>query len=152
MKQRLRKQQKISMKLKILWKDKIDQPLPHQSFQWKVRVDYQKWNWKWSRSVVSDSLQPLQAPPSMGFSRHEYWNGLPFPSPGDLLDLGIEPTSLASPALQADSLLLSHQGSPWRWQISVLLIINLLLLIDLRSCIYELTGVYIFINCFQAKI
>ena len=81
MKQRLRKQQKISMKLKILWKDKIDQPLPHQSFQWKVRVDYQKWNWKWSRSVVSDSLQPLQAPPSMGFSRHEYWSGLPLPSP-----------------------------------------------------------------------
>ena len=37
----------------------------------------------------------------MGFSRQEYWNGLPFPSPGDLPDLGTEPTS---PALQADSL------------------------------------------------
>ena len=36
----------------------------------------------------------------MGFSRQEYWGGLPFPSPGDLPNLGIEP---ASPALQADS-------------------------------------------------
>ena len=45
----------------------------------------------------------------MGFPRQEYWNGLPFPSPGDLCDPGIE---LTSPALQADSLLLSHQGSP----------------------------------------
>ena len=50
-----------------------------------------------------------QAPLSMGFSRHAYWSGLPFPSPGDLSDPGIEPGSLA---LQADSLLLSHQGSP----------------------------------------
>ena len=37
-----------------------------------------------------------QAPPSMGFSRQEYWNGLPFPYPGDLLNPGIEP---GSPAL-----------------------------------------------------
>ena len=37
----------------------------------------------------------------MGFSRQEYWSGLPFPSPGDLPDLGIEP---GSPPLQADSL------------------------------------------------
>ena len=36
-----------------------------------------------------------QAPQSMGFSRHEYWSGLPFPSPGDLPDPGIEPTSPA---------------------------------------------------------
>ena len=49
-----------------------------------------------------------QAPLSMGFSRQEYWSGLPFPSPGNLPDPGIEPKSLASPALQADSLLLSH--------------------------------------------
>ena len=41
-----------------------------------------------------------QATLSMGFSRQEYWSGLPFPSPGDLPDLGIEP---GSPALQADS-------------------------------------------------
>ena len=42
-----------------------------------------------------------QAPPSMGFSRQEYWSGLPFPSPGDLPNPGIE---LRSPALQADAL------------------------------------------------
>ena len=42
-----------------------------------------------------------QVPPSMGFSRQEYWSGLPFPSPGDLPDPGIEP---GSPALQADPL------------------------------------------------
>ena len=40
-----------------------------------------------------------QAPLSMGFSRQEYWSGLPFPPPGDLPDPVIEPTSLASPAL-----------------------------------------------------
>ena len=61
----------------------------------------------------------------MGFPRQEYWSGLPFPSPGDLPDPGMEPRS---PALQADSSLvaqivknllvmqilhyLSHQGSP----------------------------------------
>ena len=42
-----------------------------------------------------------QAPPSMGFSRQEYWSGLPFPSSGDLPDPGIEPRS---PTLQADAL------------------------------------------------
>ena len=42
-----------------------------------------------------------QAPLSMGFSRQEYWSGLPFPSPGDLPDSGIEP---GSPALQVDAL------------------------------------------------
>ena len=50
-----------------------------------------------------------QAPPSMGFSRQEYWSGLPCPPPGDLPDSGIKPTS---PALQVNSLLPSHQGSP----------------------------------------
>ena len=42
----------------------------------------------------------LQAPPSMGFSRQEYQSGLPFPSPGDLPDPGIEPRS---PTLQANA-------------------------------------------------
>ena len=50
-----------------------------------------------------------QIPLSMEFSRHEYWSGLPFPSPEDLPDPGIEPTS---PTLQVDSLPLHHQGSP----------------------------------------
>ena len=40
-----------------------------------------------------------QAPLSMGFSRQEYWSGLPFPSPGDLPDPGIEPTSFTPPTL-----------------------------------------------------
>ena len=43
----------------------------------------------------------------MEFCGQDYWNGLPFPSPGDLSDPGIKPTS---PELQADSLSLSHQG------------------------------------------
>ena len=42
-----------------------------------------------------------QASPSVGFSRQEYWSGLPFPSPGDLPDPGIEPRS---PTLEADAL------------------------------------------------
>ena len=52
-----------------------------------------------------------QAPLSMEFSRQEYWSGLPFPTPGDLSNPGIEPVSPASPALQADSLPLNHLGS-----------------------------------------
>ena len=40
-----------------------------------------------------------QAPPTMGFSRQEYWNGLPYPPPWDLPDPGIEPVSLMSPSL-----------------------------------------------------
>ena len=47
-----------------------------------------------------------QAPMPMRCSRQEYWSGLPFPSPGDLPNPGIEQVS---PALLADSLLLSHQ-------------------------------------------
>ena len=49
-----------------------------------------------------------QGPLSVEFPRQEQWSGLPFPLPGDFPNTGIEPTS----ALQADSLLLSHQGSP----------------------------------------
>ena len=44
-----------------------------------------------------------QASLSMEFSRQEYWSGLSFPLPGDLLDPGIEPVSPASPALQVDT-------------------------------------------------
>ena len=50
-----------------------------------------------------------QASLSMEFSRKEYWSGLPFPSPGDLPDPGME---LGSPTLQADSLHLSLKGRP----------------------------------------
>ena len=54
-------------------------------------------------SVVSDSVTlwtiTLQAPLTVGFSRQDYWNGLPCPPPGDRPDPGIEPSSLMSPAL-----------------------------------------------------
>ena len=53
-----------------------------------------------------------QAPLSIGFPRQEYQSGLPFPSPEDLPDPGMEP---ASPALLGHSLPLSHQGSPNWW-------------------------------------
>ena len=52
-------------------------------------------------------------PLSMGFSRQEYCSGLPFPPPAHLPDPRVKPTSPVPPALQADSLLLSHQGNPW---------------------------------------
>ena len=51
----------------------------------------------------------LQAPLSMGFSRLEYWSGLPFPPPGYLPNPGIKP---GSPALQADPLLPEPPGKP----------------------------------------
>ena len=50
------------------------------------------------------------------FSRQEYWSGLPFPSPGDLPDPGIETESLT---LQVDLYLLSHKGSPEVWLVHV---------------------------------
>ena len=53
------------------------------------------------RLFVTPWTIAYQAPPSMGFSRQECWSGLPFPSPGDLPDPGIEP---GSPTLQAGTL------------------------------------------------
>ena len=68
---------------------------------------------KRSSSVVSDSVTPWtvarQAPLSMGFSRQGYWSGLPFPSPGDLPNPGIESRS---PTLQAYSLPSEPPGKP----------------------------------------
>ena len=55
-------------------------------------------------TVVHQALLSTELP------RQEYWSRLPFPPPGDIPSLGIEPTS---PVLQVDSLLLSHQESPW---------------------------------------
>ena len=60
------------------------------TFSWKVK----------SESEVAQSCPTLCDPMSMGFSRQEYWSGLPCPSPEDLPNTGIEPRS---PALQADS-------------------------------------------------
>ena len=53
------------------------------------------------RLFVTPWTAAYEDPPSMGFSRQKYWSGLPFPSPGDLPDPGIEPES---PAWQADAL------------------------------------------------
>ena len=63
---------------------------------------------------MSNSLRPpwtvaYQASPSMGFSRQEYWSGLPFSSPGDLPDSGVKPRS---PALEADALTSEPPGKP----------------------------------------
>ena len=53
---------------------------------------------------VTTQTAARQAPLSLGFSRQEYWSGLPLSSPGDLPQPGIEPTSLLPPALVVDSL------------------------------------------------
>ena len=52
-----------------------------------------------------------QAPLSMEFSRQEYWIGLPFQTPGDLPDPGMEPVNLASPAWAGESVPRCHLGS-----------------------------------------
>ena len=73
---------------------------------WKLRVKLLSRVWLF----LTPWTVACQTPPSMGFSRQEYWSGLPFPSPGDLLDPGIEPQS---PTLQADSLLSEPPGNPF---------------------------------------
>ena len=67
------------------------------------------------------------APPSMGFSRQEYWSGLPFPSLGDLPNPGIEP---GSPALEADAL---TSEPPGKHQVTRYLVIRHLILV-LQLC------------------
>ena len=62
---------------------------------------------QWCLTFVTPRTGTCQALLSMGFSRQEYWSGLPFPSPGDLPDPGIEPRS---PTLQADSLSCEPSG------------------------------------------
>ena len=59
------------------------------------------------RLCATPQMAAHQAPPSLGFSRQEYWSGLPFPSPGNLPNPGTEPVSAA---LRADSLLSEPPG------------------------------------------
>ena len=67
----------------------------HENRQSEVKV-----NWlSHVRLFATPWIVAYDVPPSMGFSRQEYWSGLPFPSPGHLPDPGIEP---GSPASQAD--------------------------------------------------
>ena len=61
-----------------------------------------------------------QAPLSMGFSRHEYWNGLTFPSPGHLPIPGIQPASLTFPALAAGFFTTSATWEAWVIQINLI--------------------------------
>ena len=65
------------------------------------------WTTRESQPTLCDPKGAIQ---SMGFSRQEYWSGLPFPSPGDLPNLGIEP---GSPALQTDILPSEPPGKPY---------------------------------------
>ena len=83
---------------------------------------------------MSNSATPwtVACPPGSsvhGISQQEYWSGLPFPSPGDLLNPGIEPVS---PALQMDSLYMSHRGS--------------LRILYLYMCVHTHTHIYIHIH------
>ena len=84
--------------------------------KWKFLFCFTSENESVSHSSVSDSTTPwtvaCQAPLSMQFSRQEYWSGLPFPSPSDLLDPGIKPRS---PHCKQILYNLSHQGSPKLW-------------------------------------
>ena len=73
---------------------------------WWVTVQGVAKSRMWRKWLDNNSKVPL----SMGFPRWERWSGWPFPSSGDLHGPGIKPMSPVSPALQADSLLLSHQG------------------------------------------
>ena len=75
-----------------------------KSVKVKVLVTY------WSPTLCDPMTETHQAPLSMGFSRQEYYSGLPFPSPGDVPDAGIEHGSLAS---QADSLQSVPPGKPF---------------------------------------
>ena len=67
------------------------------AWKWKVKVKSLSRVWLWATPWTA----AYQAPPSMGFSKQEYWSGLPCPPPGDLPNPGIEPRS---PTLRADSL------------------------------------------------
>ena len=65
---------------------------------------------QWFQLFATPWTVAYQAPPSKEFSRQVYWSGLPFPSPGDLANPGIEP---GSPTLQADALPSEPPGKPW---------------------------------------
>ena len=75
-----------------------------------------------------------QAPPSMGFSRQEYWSGVPFPSPGDLPNPGIEPRS---PALEADALTSEPPGKPSPLVALLLIFTSGLFKKDICTCITD---------------
>ena len=76
----------------------------------KTRLESESKVAQWCPTLCDPWTVAHQAPPSMGFSRHlANWSGLPFPSPGDLPDPGIEPRS---PTLQAGALTFASPGKP----------------------------------------
>ena len=91
------------------------------------------------RIFATPSTVTSQAPLSIKFSRQEYWNGQPFPSPEDLPDPEIEPIS---PALQADSLPSEPPGKPQLLLLICILILYLTIL--LNYCLYQFT-----VGCFS---
>ena len=106
-----------SLQLCLTLCDPIDSSLPDspvpgilqaRTLQWVAIYFFNAWKWKVKvkslshvRLFATPWTVACQAPLSVGFSRQEYWSGLPFPSPGDLPDPGIEP---GSPTLEADAL------------------------------------------------
>ena len=90
-------------------------PFHYRGLECKSRKLRNNWNWSEVKPLSCVGLfvtlwtADYQALPSMGFSRQEYWSGLPFPSPGDLPNPGIEPRS---PALQTDPLPSELPGKP----------------------------------------
>ena len=95
------------------------------------------WKWKWSHVwlFATPWTVAYQAPLSMRFSRQGYWSGLPFSSPGDLPNPGIE---LVFPALQADALPSEPPGSP----------IYMCVCVCVCVCIHIHTHIYMYIYIF----
>ena len=90
---------------RLVWRAKTKQTNQNQTKPSEVKVK----SLSHVRLFATPWTIAYQAPPFMGFSRQEYWSGLPFPSPGDLPDPGIEPRS---PAFQADALTSESPGKP----------------------------------------
>ena len=91
-------------------------PFHYRGLECKSRKSRNTWKWSEMKSLslarlfVTPWIVAYQAPPSIGFFRQEYWSGLPFPSPGNLPNPGIEPRS---PTLEADTLTSEPTGKPW---------------------------------------
>ena len=113
-------------------------------------------------TVISDSFATLwtiahQAPLSLVFPRQENWTGLPFPSPGDVSNPGIKPVS---PALQVDSLPLSHHNREYIMTLCYIMSLSIYIVIynDIMlyniiynvydTCIYTCTHIYIYVCVF----
>ena len=120
---------KTKLKVSYCFTENHRQTFTKHPQQRNMKLYHKKWSEVKSLSCVQlfATLWTVayQAPPSMGFSRQEYWSGLPFPSPGDLPNPEIEP---GSPSLEADTLPSDPPESPhhtmdliklwlkWQWR------------------------------------